>query len=112
MQETAILITNEGFGQGDKALRLLLAEKFFLTLHEGNNLPKSLLFYGDGVKLCVVGSNCIDSLLLLEDAGVALILCRTRLEYYGLSDHVVVGQIGNMMQITEAMGSARKVITV
>ena len=112
MQNTAILISNEGLGQADKALRLKLAENFLLTLVESNTLPQSILFYGDGVKLCVVGSNCIDALLLLQETGVPLILCRTCLEYYGLTERVVVGQIGNMLQITEAMQSASKVITV
>lgn len=111
MQDSVILITNEGLGQADKALRLKLAENFLLTLVEGNLLPQALLFYGDGVKLCTVGSNCIDPLLLLQEAGVPLILCRTCLQYYGLIDHVVVGQIGNMLQITEAMSKAGKVIT-
>ncbi|MBS1197939.1 MAG: DsrE/DsrF-like family protein [Proteobacteria bacterium] len=112
MQDTAILFTNEGLGQADRALRLKLAENFLLTLVENDTPPKSILFYGDGVKLCIVGSNCIDALLLLQEAGVPLILCRTCLEYYGLIDRVVVGQIGNMLQITEAMKSAGKVITV
>lgn len=111
MHNTAVIITNEGLGQGDKTLRLKLANNFFLTLHEGDFQPKSLLFYGDGVKLCVAGSNCVDSLRLLEGAGVALILCRTCLEHYGLLDHVAVGSVGNMLDIAEEMRHADKVIT-
>lgn len=112
MQDTAILFTSEGLGQGEKALCLKLASHYFLTLYEGEKLPKSILFYGDGVKLCVVGSSCLDPLLLLQDAGVPLILCRSSLEYYGLMDQIVVGQTGNMLQFTEAMQSAGKVISV
>ncbi len=48
----------------------------------------------------------------LAAAGVPLIACRTCLDYYGLLDQVVVGEIGNMLRIVEAQATAAKVITL
>ena len=60
MHNTALLITNDGLGQGDEALRHSLATRYFATLLEGNFRPRALLFYGAGVKLACEGSPCLE----------------------------------------------------
>lgn len=112
MEATAILVTGNGLGQGETALRHRLANNYFLTLGESDLLPQAVLFYGEGVKLCVSGSPCLEPLRRLAAAGVPLILCRTCLDYYGLLADVQVGEIGNMLQIVEAQVRAAKVVTV
>jgi hypothetical protein len=47
----------------------------------------------------------------LSSTGVLLIACRTCLDYYGLQDNVVVGEVGDMLRVVEAQASASKVIT-
>lgn len=112
MQNTAILVTSDGLGQGETPLRHRLAASYFLTLAESGLRPQALLFYGEGVKLCCQSSPCLDGLQQLAAAGVPLVLCRTCLDYYGLLDAVAVGEIGNMLRIVEAQQQAGKVITV
>ncbi len=71
-----------------------------------------LMSEGKGVKLVATGSACQKELEELSAIGVSLIACRTCLDYYGLLDKVVVGEVGNMMRIVEAQASADKVITL
>ena len=112
---TAILVTADGLGQGghdDRALRHKLTVSYFRTLLETEALPQAVLFYTAGVKLLTEESPCLAELKELVAAGVPLIACRTCLDFYGLMDKVVVGEIGNMLRIVEEQAKAAKVITV
>ena len=73
MRDTAILITGNGLGQGEPALRQRLANNYFLTLAESGLLPQALLFYGEGVKLCCDNSLSLDALRQLANAGVPIL---------------------------------------
>jgi selenium metabolism protein YedF len=109
---SVIVVNSNGLGHADPELRNKLAANYFRTIEELEQRPKSILFYADGVKLTTEGSPCLKELTQLSDAGVPLIVCRTCLEYYGLTDKLVIGEIGNMLRIVEAQAAAEKVITV
>lgn len=109
---TVLILNHNGLGQTDTALGHKLATNYFRTLIELEQRPKAITFYADGVKLVAAGSPCQKELAELAAAGVPLIACRTCLDYYGLLDQVVVGEIGNMLRIVEAQASATKVITL
>ena len=109
---TAIVVSNDGLGHGDDALRRKVIGTYFRTLLESGNLPKSILFYTAGVKLVADDSPCLAELKALAEAGVPLIVCRTCLEYYGLMERVAVGEIGNMLNVIDAQAAATKVITL
>ena len=109
---TAVVFNTDGLGHADAALRHKLATNYLRTLLELGYRPQAILFYADGVKLVTTGSPCLIELSELAGAGVPLIVCRTCLDYYGLLEKVEVGEIGNMLRIVEAQGSAQKVITV
>jgi len=109
---TAILVTNDGLGHADPELGHKLARNYFHTMIELEQRPQSILFYGEGVKLTTKGSPCINELTALSSAGVPLVVCRTCLDHYGLTDKVAVGEIGNMLRIFEAQAVAKRVITV
>ena len=110
--DTVVVFNNDGLGHADEALRHRLAANYLRTLGELGCRPQAVLFYAAGVKLVVDGSPCVAELRQLADAGVPLLACRTCLDFYGLMDKVVVGEIGNMLRIVEAQGKARKVVTV
>ena len=110
--DTVLVLNHDGLGQTDTALGHKLATNYFRTLIELGQRPKAIAFYADGVKLVSTGTPCQKELEELASAGVPLIACRTCLDYYGLLDKVVVGEIGNMMRIVEAQASAAKVITL
>jgi len=112
MSEVVILVTNSGLGNAEKGLREKMMGVFLSTLDTFPQLPGKILFYTDGVKLVVEGSPLIGDLKALQEKGVHLIACGTCLDYFGLKEQVVVGEIGGMAAILEAMMEAEKVLTV
>lgn len=112
MENTIILITNEGMGKGERDLQLKLAGKYLELIQLDESLPAAICFYTDGVRLAVSNSPVLEQLRALERKGVRLILCNTCLEHYGLADKVQVGIPGGMTDIIEAQVKASKVITL
>jgi len=112
MREVVILVNNSGLGIAEKGLREKMMGVFLSTLNTFSQLPGKILFYTEGVKLVVEGSPVIGELKALEEKGVRLIACGTCLDYLGLKDKVIVGEVGGMAAILEAMMEAKKVLTV
>ena len=75
-------------------------------------MPGAICFYTSGVKMVVEGSPVLDALQLLEARGVRLIICKTCLDHYGLTERVRVGIFGGMGDIIAAQWLAGKVITL
>ncbi len=111
-KKTVILFTRFGLGHGPEELQLTLVNKFLGLLDESNQLPAQILFYTDGVKLACQGSPVLDVLKDLESRGVELVLCKTCLDYFGITNQVAAGVIGGMGDIIEALQKANKVISV
>jgi sulfur relay (sulfurtransferase) complex TusBCD TusD component (DsrE family) len=110
--QTVLLFTRNGMGHGPEALQKTLASKFLGLLMQSGELPAKILFYTDGVKLACKGSDVIGVLKDMKENGVELILCKTCLDSYGLTDTVEVGIVGGMPDIIEAMQKADKVISL
>jgi len=112
MQNTVILVTNNGMGKADEKLSQTLAGKYFELLSQNGSLPAAICFYTEGVKLVCEDSPVIEQLRKLESSGVHLIVCSTCLNYYGLNEKMTVGIVGGMGDIIEAQIKAKKVITL
>jgi intracellular sulfur oxidation DsrE/DsrF family protein len=112
MKSIVILVTNDGLGRADPALRHKMMSIFLKLLDSSGVLPSQICFYTEGVKLVVQGSPILAELRAVEAKKVELIVCRTCLEYFGLEDRVAVGIVGGMTDIVEAMWKADSVITV
>ena len=112
MQNTVILITNNGIGKADEKLQQLLAGKYFELLAQNGSLPAAICFYTEGVRLVCEGSPVIAQLRELESQGVRLIVCSTCLNYFGLTEKLQVGIVGGIGDIIEAQTKAEKVITL
>ncbi len=110
--DVVFLITANGLGHGPQDLQLTLMAKFLELLNLPAEGPSAICFYTDGVKLVVADSPVLKQLHALEDKGVRLIVCSTCLNYFGITEKVMVGIVGGMPDILEAMQSARKVISV
>jgi hypothetical protein len=112
-KKTVFIFNSYGLGHTDNAaLKLNLAKKFLTLMAAADPLPAQICFYTDGVKLCVTGSPVLDELRVLADKGVALVLCYTCLETFGLLDQAVVGVVGGMGDIITAMMQADNAITL
>lgn len=111
-KNTVLLFTRQGLGHGPDALMQLLTDRFLGLIGDAGLMPAKILFYTDGVKLACEGSPVIDRLQSLQERGVELILCKTCLDYWGLTDQVKVGVVGGMADIVQAMQDADKVISL
>lgn len=113
MKDTVILITRYGMGHSQLAdLPIKLIEKYFNLMQQGQEYPKVICFYTDGVKLTLTGSPVLNQLKELEQKGVRLIICSTCLDTMGLTKNVEVGVVGGMPDILEAQMKADKVISI
>jgi selenium metabolism protein YedF len=111
-ENTVLLFTRYGMGEASDELQQRLASKFLGLLHDAETFPSKILFYTDGVKLACEDSPVLEHLRALQARGVELILCSTCLDYFGLTERVVVGIVGGMPDIIEAMQRAEKVISL
>jgi len=85
---------------------------FLRTLAALPEPPEKIVFYTEGVKLVAEDSPVVVELGELERRGTQIISCGTCLDYFGLTDRVVVGDIGGMGDIVRAILEADKVVTV
>lgn len=113
----SIVIVFKSDGMGVTApegqpLREALAGKFLALLADAGELPETICFYTDGVKLVCEGSPVLDELRALEDRGVRLVICKTCIDSFGLADRVRVGIVGGMPDIITAMWGADTVLTL
>lgn len=105
-----ILVSNDKLGLGDDKLGAALMKSYMYALSESDAKPSTLLFLNGGVKLTVEGSEVMESLKLLENAGVEILSCGTCLDFYGLKDKLAIGGVTNMYTIIEKMNGATNTI--
>jgi intracellular sulfur oxidation DsrE/DsrF family protein len=110
--DTVILVTNYGMGNGPEELRLMLITKYLQLLAQDEYLPSVICFYTDGVKLLTDGSPVLEFLKMLEKKGVRLIVCSTCINYFGIAGKITTGIVGGMTDIIEAQRRAVKVISI
>ena len=110
--ETVIAISKDFMGNGSEELGKILIKGFVYTSSEYEKLPKTIVFFNSGVKLTCEDSPCIDDLQKLQDKGVEIISCGTCLDYFGLKEKLLVGEISNMYTIYETLFNAGKVINI
>ncbi|AGX42823.1 sulfurtransferase-like selenium metabolism protein YedF [Clostridium saccharobutylicum] len=108
----SVFIGKEIIGDGNEELGKSLMKMYFYTISEGNDLPKSILFMNDGVKVITLNEQAIEHLKDLEEKGVEILVCGTCLNFYGLQEKLTVGKISNMYDITNSMKESSKVITL
>lgn len=105
-----VVVSSDVMGSGDDKLGHILIKGFIYSLTNLDRLPNSVIFYNGGVKLLVEGSEVVEDLQRLQNAGVEILACGTCVEFYGLKDKLAIGQIVNMLTIVEKQAAAAKVI--
>ncbi|MDR0387949.1 MAG: sulfurtransferase-like selenium metabolism protein YedF [Treponema sp.] len=107
-----VAIGKNTMGQGNDDLGAVLIKAFIYSLTEMDNPPETLLFFNSGIKLTTQGSTVIADLQKLESRGTIVSSCGTCLDFYGLRDDLVIGNVTNMYAIASAMGEAGKLINL
>lgn len=109
-KKMVIVVGTDKLGQGDDTLGANLMKSYMYALSENDNIPTDIIFLNGGVKLTSEGSGCMESLEKLKERGVNILSCGTCLDFYGLKEKLLIGEISNMYTIVELMNKAENTI--
>ena len=110
---TVLFLGSDIIGRGENiALGNLLMQSFLRTINGLANRPDTILLMNDGVKMVTSDSPVVGELKQLESKGVEILACGTCLARFELTDKVAAGKISNMLEITNKILEAQKVITL
>ncbi len=107
-----ILILSDGIGHSSEELGGLLMRSFCYALARASERPTAVMLMNEGVRLACEGSDVLDDLRLLVEAGVAVKACGTCLDFLGLTEALAVGEIGAMVGAVSAMLGADDIVTI
>ena len=106
------LITGDQIGISAEEPGKKLMQTFLYSLAQLPKAPEIILLINAGVKLAAQGSEVLDNLKILAEHGADIRSCGQCLNYYGLTEKLVVGKITNMMEIVEFLTSSRRTVTI
>ena len=109
--DKVVVIRSNVMGEGDPELGKVLIKGFIYALSQQKELPKTILFYNGGACLTCEGSASLDDLKELEHRGVKILTCGTCLNFYGLSEKLMVGEVTNMYEIAATMSKASLIVS-
>ena len=112
MKNSLLIIAREGMGSAPHELQTVLVINFFRTLLKENQIPGTIFFYADGIKLNLRGSVIEDLLIELESKGTSIITCTTCLSYFDVLPDLAVGKKGGMSDLIKLIGVSNKVISL
>ena len=107
-----VAVGTDVMGRGSDELGRALIKSFLYALAQLEVPPATLLFFNGGAKLTVEGSQSLDDLRTLEEAGTEILTCGTCLDYYGLKDKLAVGSITNMYRIAQILTEADRLVSL
>ena len=107
---SVVVISSSAMGGGDEQLGKALMKSFIFALTNATELPEQIICYNSGAFVTCEGSDSLDDLRALEQAGVKITTCGTCLNFYGLTEKLQVGTVSNMYDIVQTLTTARLVI--
>ena len=107
-----VAVGRDVMGQGSDELGRALMKSFLYALAQLEVPPRTLLFFNGGARLTVEGSQSLEDLRALEQAGTEILTCGTCLDYYGLKEQLAVGSITNMYRIAEILTGADRLVNL
>ena len=105
-----VVISSDCMGEPEKELGKILLKGFLFALAKQEDHPKTILLYNGGAKLTCEGSESLEDLKALADAGTEILTCGTCLQYQNLTEKLKVGGVTNMYEITDRMTHAAKLV--
>lgn len=108
--KTVVAVGADHMGEGNNELGCALMKGFLFALTMQDKRPDTILFFNGGARLTCEGSDCLEDLRKLRDAGVEILTCGTCLDFYHLTEKLAVGEVTNMYDIVEKQMTAALVV--
>lgn len=103
---------SDAIGSGDEQLGRILMRNFIYSLARTSERPAKLMFMNGAVRLVCEGSESLEDIRALEEAGTVVRACGTCLDFLGLKDSLAVGAVGDMAGSVAALSGDPEVVTV
>ena len=97
------MISSDKLGSGSDEMGRLLLKNFIITLIELQKLPEKIIFVNSGVLITSDGSESLEALTRLSNAGVKILSCGICLDYYGIREKLAAVEVSNMYTIAESL---------
>ena len=110
LKETVVVIDSDKMGDGDEEFSKTLLKGFIYALSSQDIPPAKIIFYNTGVKLTTQGSESIEDLKVLANAGAKIYSCGACLNNYGLTEKLLIGEVTNMYDIAGYLLNADLVV--
>ncbi len=104
--------TTDTLGSGDEQLGGVLMRNLIYSLARAEQRPERLMFMNGGVRLTCEGSESLDDIRLMLEAGTVVKSCGTCLDFLGLKDALAVGDVGDMAASASVLSGPADVVTV
>jgi len=111
MAKTFLILSDRVGGSNDE-LGALLMRNFLYSLARAEAKPARVMLMNEGVRLACTGSDSLDDLRLLVEAGVPVKACGTCLDYLSLKDDLAVGEVGAMAASVDVLAGDSEVVTI
>lgn len=103
---------SETLGSGDEQLGRILMRNFIYSLARGDERPERLMFMNGGVRLACTGSESLEDIRFMAEAGTIVKSCGTCLDFLGLKEDLAVGEVGDMAGSSAVVSGSADVVTV
>lgn len=111
-ENNGFVFGSDKLGKGSDDLGKILMKSFIYTISERKPYPNFLIFLNSGVKLTVAGSDSLDDLKKLEEAGVKIVSCGTCLDFFEIKTKLEVGTVSNMYDIVDIIAESDDAIMI
>lgn len=110
LKQTVVVIDSDKMGDGEEEFSKTLLKGFIYALSSQDIPPAKIIFYNTGVRMTTEGSDSIEDLKVLVNAGAKIYSCGACLNNYGLTEKLCVGEVTNMYDIAGYLLNADLVV--
>lgn len=111
MKNKVILVSSNQLGKGSEELGEGILETFFTLLKQREDLPYAIFLMNSGVLTLTEDSLISVHLKEIENKGVAVLACKTCVDYYDIEAKLSAGKISGMNHFIE-LATQYEVITI
>ncbi|TXE78335.1 sulfurtransferase-like selenium metabolism protein YedF [Campylobacter peloridis] len=111
LEYNVLFLKSDKVGEGDLGKNLMLG--FLKTLKELPNKPKKILCVNDSVLINTNSSHmAFEAMKELENLGVEIYSCGACLDFFGKTNELKIGKIGNAYEILNELFGKAKIISL